>query len=101
MSAKSKNKRKPKFFDFEHTFKAVLPADVFVEFTDTNNLQIHVEGMAPKDIDMELNMFLGVADVKIIWLILPCQCRISYDNYGKKTGKEWCETHISETYKQD
>lgn len=99
MPDKKTKKRKPKFFDFEHTFKATLPSDALIEFANGNNLQIRVAGMVSKDIDMELNMFLTADDVKRIWLILPCQCRIEYDSYGKKLKKEWCSTHIAETYK--
>jgi hypothetical protein len=98
MSNNKQKKRKPKFFDFEHAYKATLPGTADIEFTNGNHLQIRVEGMDAKDIDMELNMFLAVDDVKRIWLILPCQCRIEYDNYGKKLKKEWCQEHISETY---
>ena len=98
MSNKKTKKLKPKFFDFEHAYKATLPAFANIEFINGNNLQIRVEGMNAKDIDMELNMFLGVEDVSKIVLILPCQCRIEYNKYGKKLSKEWCQEHITETY---
>lgn len=96
--ANKKSRRKPKLFDFEHSYKAVLPEEALVEFDNNNFLRIRVSGMLAKDVDMELNMFLDVEDVLSIRLILPCQCTIQYNKYGKKIGKEWCEKHIIQTY---
>jgi hypothetical protein len=64
----------------------------------SETIVVSTPGMNAKDIDMELNMFLGVEDVNKIGLTLPCQCRIEYNKYGKKLSKEWCQEHITETY---
>lgn len=93
MSSKKTKKRKPKLFDFEHAYKVELPVTALISFQDTNYLTINIEGMKPKDIDLELNMFLSDGMVTSITLNTKCGCISQYDNYGVKKKDERCDLH--------
>ena len=94
LSNKKPKKRKPKLFDFEHVYRVAPPINALISFDDTNRLDINVDGMKPKDIDMELNMFLTDDSVIDILLTFKCGCRKLYNNYGTKKKEECCSEHV-------
>lgn len=94
LSNKKTKKRKPKLFDFEHAYRAEPPVNIWIAFNNSNRLEINVDGMKPKDIDMELNMFLTDNSIVDILLTFKCGCRKHYDNYGAATSDELCLEHV-------